>query len=314
MAPVSFHSLIRILLFLCLFAPSTVWATTGAEISTLIEEALQNNPELKAAKARWEMTQQRPQSVAALDDPRLTLALNNLPVDSFRDDRSPMSGKTIKLSQALPFPGKLGLKRSIAALQADWEERQYQEFSLQLVAQVRQESAELLFREASIDLFEKSLRLVDDLNRLVETRYAVGQGKQQDVLRAQLERSRLSEQLLTEKQRRDTAKAALNTLLGRAATAPLVVIGDNAADTKLPSRETLKAYAEAHRPLLKGYAALLDQSRQKLTLAKKDYWPDFTLGVAYTQREPAMTDPGTDFFSAEVGIVIPWQQKKREAV
>jgi outer membrane protein TolC len=93
-------------------------ANEQVDLEALIASAMANNPDLQAAKERWEMGQQKIVQSLSLDDPRLSFSLSNYPVDSFADDETPMTGKEIQLSQMFPFPGKLAARGDMAEQQA----------------------------------------------------------------------------------------------------------------------------------------------------------------------------------------------------
>ena len=103
-----------IAIFLFLTIPvSSVFAQSEdgiLELDQLIEEALSNNPELKAARERADAYRERPPQASSLEDPRITLGFSNLPVDDFDFNKQDMTQKVISLSQEIPLPGILSLK------------------------------------------------------------------------------------------------------------------------------------------------------------------------------------------------------------
>ncbi|MEJ2699724.1 MAG: TolC family protein, partial [Desulfuromonadales bacterium] len=76
-----------------------------SRLEELVQEALKDNPDLKAAEARWNMYERKVLPAKSLDDPRLSFTFSNYPVDSFSGDQTPMTGKELGLSQTFPFPG-----------------------------------------------------------------------------------------------------------------------------------------------------------------------------------------------------------------
>ena len=109
------RSMLKILLLIATFSLAgsvSTWAAPpeAPPLQDLVAAALRDNPELQAAEARWQMYRHKVVSAGSLDDPQLSFALANYPVDSFRADQTPMTGKVFKLSQKFPFPGKLRAK------------------------------------------------------------------------------------------------------------------------------------------------------------------------------------------------------------
>jgi len=83
-------------------------------LAQLVAEALQNNPEIQAARKEREAASQRVAPAGSLDDPMLEAGVINLPTDSLRFDREDMTMKMIGLSQRFPYPGKRGLRQDVA--------------------------------------------------------------------------------------------------------------------------------------------------------------------------------------------------------
>ena len=298
--------------------------TTGQSMATevvsprfilddLVGAALNDNPDIKAAEQRLRLYENKIIPAGALSDPSLSLAFNNYPADSFNDDEFAMSGKTVKLSQALPFPGKLAAKKEAAAQLASWYKGQLEDNKLQLVRQVKEAYYSYYYYNKAVGITEKNNQLLEDFTRLTETNYEVGQGLQQDVLKAQMERSKLVDRLYTLKQQRQTSLAALNRLTNRppAHAVPLMP-NFEITPVELPL-EKLQAAPESNRPMYMAYQALVKSYQARQKLAKLDYRPDFKLGVAYTFREENRADDGTDFVGIEFSVNLPFSRPKRAA-
>ena len=109
-----------------------------------------------------------------------------------------------------PFPGKLGAKGELAEQQALWYKGAWEDAKLQLTQKVKDAWYRLYYQDKAIGITQKNIDILDDFIRLTETRYEVGTGLQQDVLKAQVERSRLMDRLFTLRQQRTTVLADLN--------------------------------------------------------------------------------------------------------
>jgi cobalt-zinc-cadmium efflux system outer membrane protein len=282
-------------------------------LDDLISEALAQNPDIRAAEQRWHLYQQKIPSASSFDDPRLTLALNNYPLDTLNWDQTPMTGQVVRLTQNLPFPGKLAAKGEIAAQQAAWYREVYGEAQLQLIRQVKEAWYGLYLQERILERTDSSLKLVDDFISLTINRYETGKGIQQDVLKAQVERSILHEKRLAIIQLRNSALANLNTLRNQAAETPVSVPADLLAPAQDYFIESLLAGPEQERPLARAYRSLIAQYEAQQELARLNYYPDFSLGGAYTFRQSSGGDSGTDFGSIDFSINLPLFNKKRRA-
>ena len=288
-------------------------AVGAVTLDDLVSEALRQNPEIQAAEQRWHLYDQKIAPAASLDDPRLSVGLNNYPLDTLETGQTPMTGQVVRLTQNLPFPGKLAAREEVAAQQAAWYKETYGEAQLQLIRQVKEAWFGLYLQERTLERTDASLKLFDDLISLTVNRYETGKGVQQDVLKAQVERSILQERRLAIAQLRNSALASLNALRNQPAEIPVVIPADPPAPANEFSIETLLAAPEEKRPLARAYRSLLAQYEAQQELARLSYYPDFAVGAAYTFRQPNVADDGTDFGSIEVGVNLPLFNKKRRA-
>lgn len=297
--------------------PGVAVANEQVDLEALIASAMANNPDLQAAKERWEMGQQKIVQSLSLDDPRLSFSLSNYPVDSFADDETPMTGKEIQLSQMFPFPGKLAARGDMAEQQALWYRGVYEDYRLQLIGQVKDAWYRLYFLRRAIDITHKNIAILEDFIRLTETRYAVGIGLQQDVLKAGVERSKLRDKLFDLEQQRTSVLADLNRMTGRPSDAGLTLPDDISFTAIEVELKGLMDLSRNNRPMFTAYEAMIDRYRAQRRLAKLDYYPDFNVYAGYRIREDVMGDPaaGSDFISAGVSINLPiWQGKRRASV
>lgn len=281
----------------------------------LIAAAIANNPELKASDARWRMFTSRVKQVSSLDDPMLMLKISNGVVRAPLDfQKETMTGRVIGLSQQLPFWGKRGLKGEVAAKEAESYRWSLEERKLELRRMVIEAYYQLYFVDRSMEITDRNIRILDDFIVLSETKYAVGQGAQQDVFKAQVERSKLLDMRITLEQQRRSLQANLNTLLYRPADTPVGRVPDFDITPVNHSLAELISMAEEHSPAIKGYKALIEKGQAGRKLAEKEYYPDFNLSLEYMQRDPAMGQEGWDTYSLGVTFNLPVQRERREAM
>jgi len=289
-------------------------AGQDGDLQQLIEEALQNNPDYLSAKQQLQSIRAQIPQAGALPDPKLGIAVMNLPVNSFAFNQEPMTGKKISLMQMFPFPGKLGLKKNMAEYQSQVVAQQVRELKNKLVQNVKTIYYNLFLVDKSIETVEKNQALLKQFVKVAETKYAVGKGLQQDVLKAQVELSKLIDKLIALRQKRDSLVFQLNKLLNRKINQPIAVVPVIEKSQINLSIEQLKALGLENRPLLKSWNALIEKMRSAKKLAQKSYLPDFSLGIAYTQREDLRTGMKLyDFFSAEITINLPLYFFKKQS-
>src|SRR5215470_13763686 len=190
-------------------------------LSTVVTEARQRNPEIQSARQRSVATAAIPAQVSAYDDPTFTYEAWNSP-DWFN---SP-DNNIVKLSQKVPFPGKRTLAGNIAEGNAEMARRGAQSVELDVIAMVRRAYYDLWMSHENRLIYARDQELVQRFARIAEAKYTVGQVSQPDVLRAQVEVTRLINRVTTETLKMAEVKARLNGLLSRPPEAPLGVPQD----------------------------------------------------------------------------------------
>lgn len=303
---------------LLLFCPANLPALEGKpaeDLPALIATALADNPELKASSARWEMFRNRIDQARSLEDPMLMLKLQNWVIDRpFNSRVDPMTQRVIGISQQLPFWGKRDLRGEIASKEAESYRWGVEERKLELARMIKETWYRLYYVDRSLEIADRNIKLLDDFITLAETKYSVGQGAQQDVFKARLERSRMLDVRITLEQQRKSLQANLNALLNRSADTPIARIPDfDISPVSLSGRE-LKERASANRPLIKGLEALIGKGEAGLGLARKENYPDFGISFEYMQRDPVGYDKGKDMYSAGLTFNLPVRRARRRAM
>ncbi len=310
--------IIILLLFLSALVLTAPAQNSESTISLpdLIAEMLRSNPELQAYHSQWEAAQARIPQAGALPDPVLGLGVMSLPVDNFSFTREPMTGKQISLMQMFPFPGKQGIRQKIARNEAEVARQNYLNQYNRLVRDVKTTYFDLFFNQKARETNDQNTALTHQFEQIAETRYRVGQGLQQDVLKAQLQRFKLSDDLLQLEQQRESLEARLNSLLNRPVNTPVGKTGEIEITDFSLSFEDLTTLAEQHSPLLNTSREMVTQGSNRVSIARKEYLPDFSLELSYTQREALQNgDEGMDFLSGMVNITLPlyfWKKQRQQ--
>lgn len=312
--------LINLLFLLSVFCSRGLFSQeknkTQLNLDELINEAVKNNPGLISARRRWEAFGEKIPQAGALPDPTFSFGLMNLPINSFDFNQEPMTGKKFALMQMIPFPGKLGLREEIALHEYKSVGQTYEDIRNNIIKAVKTAYYDLFFIDKSIEITEKNKVILKEFVKIAETKYSVGKGLQQDVLKAQVELSKLTDRLIKLRQKRETIEARLNTLLNRPPEMPVGQIKEIVKSEFKLSLEELKEIALENRPLLKSWEFVIKRNETVHKLAQKDYLPNFSLSIAYTQREDLKQGAKmVDFLSGAITINIPLyfyrKQKKR---
>jgi len=309
---------LAIVLLLLVVASAGMRAAAAEELDPqlqdLLAEAARNNPEIRAAGYEREAAQQRISPARALDDPMLEAGVVNAPLASQTFRREDMTMKMLGLSQRFPYPGKRGLRHDVAAKDAEIVTHGYQETVNRVARDVKAAYFELALVVESTRLVEENRRVLEQFLRISESRYAVGQGTQADVLKAQTQLTRMDDELIRLASERRGIEAELVRNLGRESEAGLPA----PAALRLPETalqfESLRETALQERPQLLGLQSLIDRNGKALDLARKDYYPDFDVKLAYGQREDMLNGmPRDDMASLTVAVNLPiWRGNKRD--
>ena len=283
-------------------------------LGSLVAEALQNNPELRAAAKETEAASQRVRPAGALEDPMLEAGLLNVPIQPWRLNREDMTMKMLGLSQKLPYPGKRALREQVAAKDAETLGYGLRETTNRVVRDVKLAYFDLALTDETVRLLQGNRLILEQFLRIAESRYAVGQAAQADVLKAQTQLGRMTEELLRMERERPVTEAELVRLLGRRGNAlPIAVELPRLRDAAF-NLESLQQTALRERPQLLGLQSAIDRGAKTLELARKEAQPDFDLRFSYGQRERDLAGmPREDLVSFTVAMNLPlWRQDKIE--
>ena len=284
-------------------------------VDRLIEEALQNNPEVSAAKIKWEVFKEKIPQSYALEDPMFSFGIINLPT-SFNFNQEDMTMKELAISQKFPFPGKRPLMKEMASKEAEAVSTEVQGKVHQIIKDVKAAYYDLSHNYRTTEVTQRNKRILEDFAKIAETRYAVGEGIQQDVLKAHVEVSKMVDDLLMLTQRKKVLEAKLNALLNRSPETP---IGEpeEVVFRKFPfTVEELQKMALEMNPTLKGMQKMIEAKEKANALAKKEYYPDFKFLFAYGLRGElnGMKQDNMLTWMVEMNIPIFYKSKQERKV
>jgi cobalt-zinc-cadmium efflux system outer membrane protein len=276
-------------------------------LEALVAEALAQNPDVRALQEAVAASHARPEKARALPDPMVSALFVN-------DGWSPSLGERdmttlgFMASQTLPWPGKRSLREEIATRDTVPPAERLERQRLSIAAGTRRAFWSLVLAEESLGVLREQEEVWREAEAAARARYAVGQGAQQDVLRAQVEITRF-EQLRAEQEAAIEARLAeLSRLAGRDVTRDAVAGARLTLRPEPRDLTALLAQAEATLPELRAGAAGVERERLAVELARHDFKPDFSLQAGYMNR--AGLDP---MWQAGVGVTLPLQRGRRHA-
>jgi cobalt-zinc-cadmium efflux system outer membrane protein len=309
------HFFLIILLIVILFNPIPSFSQDVPKgkvaLFELIEEALGQNPQIKAARNEWEASLKIVPQVKSLPDPMLSYAYFG---QSIETRLGPQRNK-FSLSQKFPFFGKLSLKGGIAKSAASLFEEQHNVVKADIVLSVKKAYFSLFWFDSALKITNEEKEVLQRLAKITQRKYETGKGNQQDVLKAHLEISRVTDKILLLKQGRKGITAGLNSLLNRPPESSFgETRGFNVPEIRF-NLEELYSWAKEFRPELKRARFLIEKNEKSLKLAKKNYYPDFKIMFDYIDVGAGTTtnaNDGRNSWMASIGITIPiWRGKLR---
>ncbi|MBI4470997.1 MAG: TolC family protein [Acidobacteria bacterium] len=285
-------------------------ATPSISLDQLIQEALERNPAIQAARRAVDAKRAMVLPAQTLPDPMVGFQTMGNLIPPTLQGGDPSSARAISFEQELPFPGKLSIKGKIAAEEVEVEWWNYEQARRQVVSDLKLAYFDLCFIDKSMEIVQKDKDLLQKLVQIAEAKYRVGQGIQQDVLKAQVEISKLIDRLAVLEQRRGIAEARISSLLYRPPETPL---GPTPPLQKAELRHTLEELhriARSNAPELKMQEREIDRNQYAVELARKEFYPDFSAGFTYYNRT-AVPEMFGLMFKATIPLYF-WRKQRPE--
>jgi outer membrane protein, heavy metal efflux system len=283
-----------------------------ASVEDYLLYAALNNPGLEAAFNRWKAALERVPQVTALPDPRFTYRYFIEQVET----RVGPQRHGVGISQRFPWFGKLEQRGGAAMEQAHAMRQRYEAAKLALFSRVRNAYAETFYLTRSIAVVRENLDLAKNLEGVVRERYRTGHATNADLIRAQVELGRVEDRLRTVTDLQGPIAARLNAALGRPAAAALPRPTALPAAVFTASDDEVIAWLREASPELRAMRHDIARHEHAVALARKEYYPDITLGLDYidtgSARMPGVPDSSKDPVIATVSINVPlWLAKYR---
>lgn len=267
---------------------SAVGQPPATPLNQLVEQAERENPEILAARRAWQASTQVASQVSTLPDPQVQV--QQLNVGSPR----PFAGYTnsdfayvgLGVSQDLPYPGKLRLRGEVANRQAAALRDEYVAVQRSVAEQVKAAYFRLSYVQQTDTVLRRDLSLLREIEAIAEARYRVGQGNQQDVLKAQLNETKILSEIDLNDQERGSVEASLNRLLNRPPDSPAIV-AETTTETPLPyTSDQLLGLVRDRNPEVHAEQEAVRGRGLQVDLARKDFYPDFNVQFMWQRTDP----------------------------
>ncbi|MBZ5532295.1 MAG: TolC family protein [Acidobacteriia bacterium] len=278
-------------------------------LAALVNEAQQTNPEIQVAVHGAQAAGHAAKQAGALPDTQIML--QHLSVGSPR----PFAGYTnsdfayigLGASQEFPWPGKRALRAQVAGAQADALRTQSGAVRRMVVEQVKMTYFKLAYLQATLDILLRDDKLLVEMEQTAESRYRVGQGNQQEVLKAQLQHTRILQEITLHHREQGQLQAQLKQLLGRAQDSPDIAT-ETLRERVLPaSASELLQQARQNNPEINARTQLVKRADLQTDLARKEFRPDFGLQYIYQNTDRKFRD----YYMLTFTVTLPNRGRKR---
>ncbi len=279
-------------------------------LSALIREAESHNPQILAARRTWQAAEQVPSQVSTLPDPQFTVQQFTVgsprPFAGFSNSNFAYVG--FGISQDLPYPGKLRLRGEVAQRDAAARREQVETMRRAVIEQLKATYFRLAYIQQTRGILERDEKLVEQIEKIAEARYRVGQGNQQDVFKAQLQETKILQQLEINRQQMGSLEAQLKQILNRPPDSPDVTT-EEVTETPLPyTSDQLLALVRTQSPAVLAEQQLVRRQGLQVELARKDFYPDFNVQYMY-QRTGLQFRP---YYMLTFGVKVPIWRSRRQ--
>src|SRR5579864_1024213 len=291
---------------LCVFvfvAGAAFAQSTATSLQSLIAEARQNNAAIKAAESAIQTTRYMPKQASALPDTEVMV--QHFTVGSPRPfagySNSDFAYIGFGASQDIPYPGKRQLRGRVAEHEADSMEAQTDSVRRAVVGNLKMVYFRLAYIQQTLGVLQRSNKLLNQVQEASEARYRVGQGNQQDVLKAQLQHTKILQEITHHHQEEGLLEAQIKQLLGRP-QASADIVAETHTIRRLPySAAELLQKAREQNPDVRSKQVSIRQQETQVELAHKNFRPDFNVQYSY-EHTGSQT---RDYYMATFGIRLP---------
>ena len=297
----------------CIFVSISMIALaqgTPTPLQSLIAEARQNNAEIKAAERAVQTSTYRPRQASALPDTEVMVQSFTVgsprPFAGFSNSDFAYIG--FGASQELPYPGKRTLRAKVAQHEIAISGAEENSVEWRVLSRLKLAYFQLAATQNIISVLARNQRVVEQIEQGAEARYRVGEGAQQEVLRAQLERTKLLNEISMQRRESAQAQVVLKALLNRSPeSSDLIAVASSTRH--VPDSAALFAKLRENNPELHVNSEQISQTQAAVELAKREKKPDF--GVQYMWQHTA--DNFRDYYMGTFSIKLPNRSRVRAA-
>ena len=291
---------------------TTLFAET-LELPSLIRVAVNRNPKVKAAKARWQATIEQYPQVTALPDPMFMYGYFLRSVET----RVGPQRHRVSFSQAFPYPGTLDAAGEVVKKAIEIERVKHEQVIRDLIVELKLSYHELAYLQRAVELTRQNHELVASILTIATARYAEGKATLNDVLKAQSQLAQLEYDFILLEELQRVEHANINGILSVPSATPLGATVPVAYEPLDVALADVEKQALAKRQELRIAALTIEKATERIALAELQTKPmlKFDLMTIETGEALMLDAPGSgkNPFSIGFGVTIPWSSLKNSS-
>jgi len=304
-------TVIILLVGVLLFAQGIVYAAESLSLDSLIGEAKQNNPDILAAKKRWEASAARVPLSKSLEDPSIGFTFERIPRGTLKLNKTMPDDRMLTFSQFLPFFGKLSLKGKIAVVESQMFAAEHKAKELDIINQVKNAYYDLFMNDKEKELAQESLGLLEGVARVAEANYALGTISQEEVYKIHLEVARLNNALQNLEQEQSSKQTRLNTLLNRDPESSLGIPQLSEEASFEADIHSLYQSTVMNQPELLIFSYAIERNKHAKALAKRSFFPGLMASIVQRGITSGTLGPWDLMLSFSIPLWF-WTKQKYE--
>jgi outer membrane protein TolC len=279
-------------------------------LATLVTEALSNNSQIDAADHAWKAATHVADQVKTLPDPQFTVQSFSVgspkPFAGFSNSDFAYIG--FGASQDIPFAGKLRLKGDVANRNADMQQAQTDLLRISVTDQIKIIYLRLAYLDATLSILARNDAVLKPLIETGLSKYSLGQGSQADVLKAQIEHTKILREVTMHHEEMGQLQASLKALLHRPQSSPEIIPEPLSVTPLQKTAEELQSLVLLHNPEVSLGTADVQKQDAMLKSAQREGKPDFNVSYMFQQTGGGYRD----YYMLSLNMRLP-RHKRVEA-
>lgn len=280
---------------------------------------MRNNPQIRKSFYEWKASVRRISQAFSLPDPQFSYTNYLKEVET----RVGPQKQAFSLTQKLPLPDKIWLKKSKAIKAAEAAYYQFQSQRQNLIYQIANAYYEYAYLGRAILLTQENMKLLKNFENVIQTKYKSGLAENHDLLKIQVELGQLENDLYSQESLRVALTSRLGALLNLSIETvlpwPKEMLEEITLEDQFENIKNLKAVLSERSPQLLEQQQNVRQNQDGVKLAKREFFPDLTVGITQIKTDDAMNagvvDSGKDPLLLMFSVNVPiWANRLKAGV